>query len=236
MIMKKIVLAVLALLVGSVNLFAGDVATFVDCGFSADGKYYVFGQYGKTDKKFQGWADIYQVDIEKNDYVSKGVFKIKPSAVTSDKTGLEVYESLEAKNYYYLKDLNCEKPNVDQVLYILEDIKKTGIDEIVFTDFRSSEIENQDTYHINLIPTVKGSGKNVKSSFYILLEKKDAAGNIILNKKIGSPDIVRKGVYNYKIERIFCDKSGKNLIFVIEKMIEDDTGVSIRYMVEATKF
>ncbi|MBO5117041.1 MAG: DUF2259 domain-containing protein, partial [Treponema sp.] len=95
---------------------------------------------------------------------------------------------------------------------------------------------NQDTYHINLIPTVKGSGKNVKSSFYILLEKKDAAGNIILNKKIGSPDIVRKGVYNYKIERIFCDKSGKNLIFVIEKMIEDDTGVSIRYMVEATKF
>ena len=68
MIMKKIVLAVLALLVGSVNLFAGDVATFVDCGFSADGKYYVFGQYGKTDKEFQGWADIYQVDIEKNDY------------------------------------------------------------------------------------------------------------------------------------------------------------------------
>ena len=38
MIMKKIVLAVLALLVGSVNLFAGDVATFVDGGFSADGK------------------------------------------------------------------------------------------------------------------------------------------------------------------------------------------------------
>ena len=236
MIMKKIVLAVLALLVGSVNLFAGDVATFVDRGFSVDGKYYVFGQYGKTDKKFQGWADIYQVDIEKNDYVSKGVFKIKPSAVTSDKSGLEVYESLEAKNFYYLKDLNCEKPNADQVLYILEDIKKTGTDEIVFTDFRSSEIENQDTYHINLVPTVKGSGKNVKSSFYILLEKKDSEGNIILNKKIGSPDIVRKGVYNYKIERIFCDKSGQNLIFVIEKMIEDDTGVSIRYMIEATKF
>ena len=234
--MKKIVLAVLALLVGSVNLFAGDVATFVDCWFSAEGNYYVFGQYGKTDKKFQGWADIYQVDIEKNDYVSKGVFKIKPSAVTSDKSGLEVYESLEAKNFYYLKDLNCEKPNADQVLYILEDIKKTGTDEIVFTDFRSSEIENQDTYHINLVPTVKGSGKNVKSSFYILLEKKDSEGNIILNKKIGSPDIVRKGVYNYKIERIFCDKSGQNLIFVIEKMIEDDTGVSIRYMIEATKF
>ena len=95
--MKKIGLILITFLAASFNLFAGDVATFVDCGFSADGKYYVFGQYGKTDKKFQGWADIYQVDIEKNDYVDGGVFKIKPSAVTSDKTGLEVYESLEAK-------------------------------------------------------------------------------------------------------------------------------------------
>lgn len=234
--MKKIGLILITFLAASFNLFAGDVATFVDCGFSADGKYYVFGQYGKTDKKFQGWADIYQVDIEKNDYVDGGVFKIKPSAVTSDKTGLEVYESLEAKNFYYLSKLKCEKPNMDHVLYILDDVNKSGTDEIVFTDFRGSDIENQNTYHIKLIPTVKGSGKNVKSSFYINLEKKDSEGNIITSKKIGSPDIVRKGVYNYKIERILCDKSEKNLIFIVEKMIEDDTGISIRYMVEATKF
>ena len=39
-----------------------------------------------------------------------------------------------------------------------------------------------------------------------------------------------------KIERIMCDKSEKNLIFIVEKMIEDDTGISIRYMIEATKF
>lgn len=234
--MKKIGLILITFLAASFNLFAGDVATFVDCGFSADGKYYVFGQYGKTDKKFQGWADIYQVDIEKNDYVDGGVFKIKPSAVTSDKTGLEVYESLEAKNFYYLSKLKCEKPNMDHVLYILDDVNKSGTDEIVFTDFRGSDIENQNTYHIKLIPTVKGSGKNVKSSFYINLEKKDSEGNIITSKKIGSPDIVRKGVYNYKIERIMCDKSEKNLIFIVEKMIEDDTGISIRYMVEATKF
>lgn len=234
--MKKIGLILITFLAASFNLFAGDVASFVDCGFSADGKYYVFGQYGKTDKKFQGWADIYQVDIEKNDYVDGGVFKIKPSAVTSDKTGLEVYESLEAKNFYYLSKFKCEKPNMDHVLYILDDVNKSGTDEIVFTDFRGSDIENQNTYHIKLIPTVKGSGKNVKSSFYINLEKKDSEGNIITSKKIGSPDIVRKGVYNYKIERIMCDKSEKNLIFIVEKMIEDDTGISIRYMVEATKF
>ncbi len=234
--MKKNIVCGLLVLLGFSCVWAGDVATFVDKGFSEDGKYYVFGQYGKTDKKFQGWAELYQVDIAANDYTDNGVFRTKPSAVTADKNGREVFEALEGKSFYYFKDLKCETANMDHVLYILDDVYKTGTDEIVFTDFRSSDLDNADVYHIRLYPTVNGSGKNARSSFYIMLEKKDANGNIILSRKIGSPDITRKGVTNYKIERIFCDKSETNLIFVIEKMMEDDTGTSIRYMVEAAKF
>ena len=132
--------------------------------------------------------------------------------------------------------MKCETANIDHVLYILDDVNKTGTDEIVFKDFRSADLENADVYHIKLYPTVNGSGKNARSSFYIMLEKRNAAGEIIMSRKIGSPSISRKGVTNYKIERIFCDKSEKNLIFVIEKMMEDDTGTSIRYMVEAARF
>ena len=69
-----------------------------------------------------------------------------------------------------------------------------------------------------------------------MMEKQDADGNVITRQKIGSPDIKRKGITNYKIERIFCDNSEKSLIFVIEKTLEDETGISIRYMVEAVKF
>ena len=234
--MKKLLVSALSVLFCCSALSAGDVATFVDKGFSADGKYYVFGQYGRTDKKFQGWAEIYQVDIEKNDWVDGGVFKIKPTAVTADKAGIEVYEALEGKNYYYLRDLKCSVANADHVLYILDDVNKTGTDEIVFKDFRSADVDNADVYHIRLYPTVNGSGKNARSSFYIMLEKRDAVGEVIMSRKIGTPGINRKGVTNYKIERIFCDKSEKNLIFVIEKMMEDDTGTSIRYMVEAARF
>jgi len=234
--MKKSLIFSLIMIIGLSALSAGDVATFVDMGFSEDGKYYVFGQYGKTDKKFQGWAEIYQVDIAANDYTDNGVFKTKPSAVTADKKGREVFEALEGKSYYYFKDLKCETANMDHVLYILDDVNKSGTDEIVFKDFRSADLENADVYNIKLYPTVKGSGKNTRSSFYIMLEKKNAAGEVITSRKIGSPDINRKGVTNYKIERIFCDKSEKNLIFVIEKMMEDDTGTSIRYMIEAAKF
>lgn len=234
-LMKKSIICGLLFTLG-LSLFAGDVATFVDKGFSEDGKYYFFGQYGVTDKKYQGYAEIYQVDIEENDYVDGGVFKTKPSAVTADKNGCDIYESLEAKSFYYLKDFKLETANPDHVLYILDDVNKTGTDEIVFTDFRSSDIENPDTYYIQLYPTVNGTGKNCKSSFYIMVEKKDADGNVLETHKVGSPDIVRKGITNYKIERIFCDKSEKNLIFVIEKILEEDAGLSIRYMVEAIKF
>jgi len=234
--MKKSFICTLFLAFGLTALSAGDVATFVDKGFTSDGKYYIFGQYGRTDKKFQGWAEIYQVDIAENDYVDKGVFKTKPSAVTADKNGKDVYEALEAKSFYYLKNLKTETANPDHVLYILDDVNKTGSDKIVFKDFRGSEIENPNTYNIQLVSTISGAGKNCKSSFYIDVVKKDAEGNVISKHVVGSPDIQRKGITNYKIERIFCDKSEKNLIFVIEKMLEDDTGTSIRYMVEAAKF
>lgn len=232
--MKKLFLCGLICTIALMLLPAGDVATFVDKGFTKDGKYYVFGQYGRTDKKYQGWAEIYQVDIVKNDYVDGGVFRTKPSAVTSEKTGIEVYESLEAKSYYYFKKLPTEPANADHVLYICDDADKTGKDKIVFKDFRDSS-DKAATYTVQLVSTVYNSGKNVKSSFYILVEKRDADGNVIATKKVGNPDIVRKGISGYKIERIMCDASEKNFIFVVEKTQQDDSGISVRYMVEAAE-
>lgn len=233
--MKKTVVLTLLIALFAGSLFAGDVAVFVDKGFTEDGKYYVFGQYGKTDKKFQGWAEIYQVDVAANDYVDAGVFKTKPSAVTTGKNGQDVYQDLEAKSFYYMKDYKTETAEIDNVFYILDDIKKTGTDVIEFTDFRG-ELGKQNRYKMQLVPTVKGSGTDVKSSFYINVEKYNSEGKKLDSWKVGTPGIVRKGVYNYKIERIFCDKQGKNLIFVIEKMMNDDTGISVRYMVEAAPF
>ncbi len=233
--MKKILLASAVLFAAVAGLFAGDVATFVDKGFSEDGKTYVFAQYGRTDKKFQGWAEIIQVDIAKNDYVSGGVFRTKPTAVTSDKSGVEVYESLEGKSFYYFKNIKLKKADPDHVLYICDDPAKAGTDTIEFQDFSNSDISNPTVFHIQLVPTVIGKGKNVKSSFYINVEKRDASGKVLSSYKVGSPDIVRKGISGYKIERIMCDASKKNFIFVVEKTMEDDTGVSIRYMVEAAE-
>lgn len=212
--------------------FAGDSAVLVDNGFSADGNYYIFGQYGKIDKKFQGWAEIYTVDVLKNDYVDNEVYRVKPSAVTFDKTGKEVYESLAGKNYLSIKKYNCAQNSPEQILYIREEEKKAGTDEIEFKDFISSVSDDQAYYKVVLVPTVSGEGINVKSSFYIDIEKLDSKGAVLASQKIGNPGITRKGVKNYKIERIVCDKTGKKLVFIVEKTMEDKTGINIRYMIE----
>lgn len=215
--------------------FAGDSAVLVDNGFSADGNYYIFGQYGKIDKKFQGWAEIYTVDVLKNDYVDNEVYRVKPSAVTFDKTGKEVYESLAGKNYLSIKKYNCAQNSPEQILYIREEEKKAGTDEIEFKDFISSVSDDQAYYKVVLVPTVSGEGINVKSSFYINLEKLDSKGAVLASQKIGNPGITRKGVKNYKIERIVCDETGKKLVFIVEKTMEDKTGINIRYMIETAR-
>lgn len=215
--------------------FAGDSAVLVDNGFSADGNYYIFGQYGKIDKKFQGWAEIYTVDVLKNDYVDNEVYRVKPSAVTFDKTGKEVYESLAGKNYLSIKKYNCAQNSPEQILYIREEEKKAGTDEIEFKDFISSVSDDQAYYKVVLVPTVSGEGINVKSSFYIDLEKLDSKGAVLASQRIGNPGITRKGVKNYKIERIVCDKTGKKLVFIVEKTMEDKTGINIRYMIETAR-
>jgi predicted secreted protein len=64
------------------------------------------------------------------------------------------------------------------------------------------------------------------------LERTDAAGKIISRKVVGNPDFERSGVSDYVIRRIVADKSGKSVVFEIEKRIEDEKGTSFRYMVE----
>ena len=121
--MKKELIAGFVFLAAGLS-FAGDAAAFKNIGFSDDGKIYIFGQYGKTDVKYQPYAEIYTVDVEKNEYVPGGVYKKLES--DSLKSGSQVYEDLYARHYLDLKKYNCRPSLPDEVLYILESGKKKG--------------------------------------------------------------------------------------------------------------
>lgn len=228
--MKKLLLTLFTVFATVSLSFAGDAAAFVDLGLSQDGKTYVFGEYGKTDKSFQGYAEIYCVDIEKNDWIDGEVFRTLPSEATEKKSGKEVFEELQKKVSWKLKKYELKKADADSLLFTRELPSSTG--EIVFKDFEGSSAEKNIYYHIKLVKTVEGEGEKCKSSFFISLEKQEENGTVISRNIVGNPDIKRKCVTNYTINRIFSDKSGRNLVFIVEKQLEDKTGTCIRYMVE----
>ncbi len=232
--MKKLLLSGIILFSAGLCSFAGDAAAFVDLGISSDGRTYAFGEYGKTDRTFQSYAEIYTVDIEKNDFVQGEVFKTNPSPQTSSKSGKALYDELFEKASWKLRKYDFKPAKSENLLYVRDD-KKDGESEIIFKDFEGSTVEQSVFYHIQLAKTCEGSGESLRSSFFITMEKKDGDGNVISRNIVGSPDIKRKKVTDYRIDRIFSDNSGRNLVFVIEKTLSDVNGSSIRYMVETIR-
>ncbi|MCQ2982776.1 MAG: DUF2259 domain-containing protein [Treponemataceae bacterium] len=227
---KKTVLCVLISLVCAVSLFAGDVATFDDIGISADGKTYLFGQYGMTDSTYQGYAELYAVDISENNYVKGGVKKTAPSKKTAKVSGAAVYEELKGANAAWLAGYKAAPASIDNTLYLRSDSKKAPTESITVTDFARSENGNTVTYTFTLIPTVEKKGKEVVSSFYISVQR-TADGNT-QTFIAGNKDIKRKDITGYAIEKIMVDPTGSRFIIVVEKTADSDKGPEVRYMVE----
>ena len=56
----------------------------------------------------------------------------------------------------------------------------------------------------------------------------------LLNKIVaGSPDVKRRGISGYNIEKIVCDKTATKFVIIVEKISEEENAApSVRYMVE----
>lgn len=228
--MKKGVLFVISAFIFGFNCFAGDVAHFEDMGFSSDNSQYMFAQYGVTDKKYQGYAEVYTVDIKKNEYIYEGVFRSPASSKTTKQNGKTVYTALLKRASSYIKKHGFSTSKSNPIYLLSADSKNE--DTIEFRDFKSNSSENQFIYEVKLKSLVDGTGENAVSTFYILVEKKDMEGNLVCKKVCGSPTVERKGVVGYQVYEIISDNTGNNMIFVIEKHVVDKMGSSIRYMVE----
>lgn len=234
--MKRVIFCNVYFLCAAFSLFAGDVAAFRDMGFSTDGKTYLFAEYGKTDTTFQGYAKIYTVDVEKNDFVPGGIFQTLPSTATANKNGFAVYEELAAKNNDFISRYNSVPVSSENRLYIRKQDAASSSDEITFQDFRDTGSDPSIYYSVKLVSNVQPKGNTVSSSFFIALEKKDDSGKILERLSIGNPQIQRDGVSDYVINSIFTDPSEKSLVFVIEKIIKEQRGISVRYMVETYRY
>ncbi len=209
-------------------LYAGDVATFVNLGFSADGGTFAFGQYGLTDGDYRAYADIYFVDVAKNDFVKGGKFSVPPSSGTAGKDGRGTFASLQNKASSFLSTLRVDSSSVGRPLFVQAE-DAPSVKELSFRDFELGR-----EFSVTLKSLSEGTGPAVRSSFYLLVVIKDANG-AERRHTVGLPGFKRSGVKDYQIRRILTDQSGKSVVFVIEKELAETRGNSLRFMVETLR-
>jgi predicted secreted protein len=232
---KSFFVVLFILAVGSFGLWAGDTASFVDLGFSPDGTSYTFGQYGVQTSTLKPWAELIVVDVPKNNYVPNGrVFYTHNQAVAAGQDGSGILYRLMTQNNSLVSRYGIDYLHQGQPLYIsLDDFSSVNDsgDIIEFRDFHFNS-----SYVATLAYSVEGSGPNIRSSFYINMERSSKNGSV-KTYRVGTPHLKRPQIVSYRIRKVLINPQGNSMIFVIEmkKLNSAGTDYDINYMVEALR-
>ncbi len=220
--MKKTIFVFL-LFLSIVAIYAGDIANFVNLGFSKDGSKFAFGVHGVKDKTYQAYANIYLIDANTNDFLENGVFKTSPTKATYSLDSKTVFLDLQHRATPYLKKYGIIQERKGRPIYSQTEETKND-STLMFRDF-----ETGDEYTIVLHSK---SVSNTQSSFHITCDVINTNGNK-RSYNVGHPDIVRTGTKSYSIKKIIIE--GSTLVFIIEKRELEKGGDSVRFMAEVIK-
>ena len=122
--MRKISV-IISYFMASYALFAGDIATFTDIGFSGDSRYFMFAQYGVSDTSV--YSDIYTVDVPKNSFKKDGVAKNQyPIAAYSTDDGTGAFY----KGLFEIADAAKKSAHIIQEIASASDEQKSAMDQI----------------------------------------------------------------------------------------------------------
>ena len=220
------------LLLCTAALGAGDSASFVDLGFSPDGSIYMFAQYGVRSGTLRPWADMFVVDVTRNDFVRGGRLSYTHSnPIQAGQNGSGALFHLVAQNAALAARHEVIFPNQGLPLYIaLDGDPAYNGEDITFRDFVSGI-----SYKASLVETITGEGLNLRSSFFITVESTESDGSV-KTFTVGTPELRRSQIMSYRIKKVLIAPSGNSLIFVIEMKRRAETSHDIRYMVEALRF
>lgn len=223
--MKKCILISAVFLVLASSVFAGDVATLVNLGFSQDSAYFMFGFYGLDVVNSKPYAELYIVNTRKNEFVPEGVFR--GMYASELKPGWD-----PAGGFYRLfSDAvpQARKYGIDhlaqgRLVYLLINGENPA-DTLSFKDYDTSV-----QWDVALRKTIEEKPGTISSSFGLELSfTKNGKKTSI---KAGNPSIKRKNVADYIIKEIFVAPDEKTVVAIIERKEKLGDGQSIRYMVE----
>ena len=211
-------------------LFAGDVATFANLGFSADGRVFMFGQYGVDRETSTPYAEIYTVDVPENEFVSGGLFRLHADRrVSAGQDGSAALYAVLREASSTISTHSIDHLRQGRIVYALinEDEPESRIE---FRDFDTGY-----RYTARLSQQREGESTDVKARFHIDLDRVDPEGES-KSYTIGLPQFYRDGVSRYSIRQAILSPDEQSIVFVVEMERPTRTGISIRYMVETVRF
>ena len=230
MINRKALFALAAIFcLNAAGIRAGDTASFVDLGFSPDGRTYMFAQYGVLANSLKPWADLFIVDVSRNNFVSDGKFSyVHDGPVVSGQDGSGALYRAIARSGPAAEKYQINYCFQGQPLYIAMD-DAGGAEHVEFRDFQSGA-----SFRASMVSHAEGSGAALQSSFYINLERTARDGSK-KNYTVGTPALKRPLVASYRIRKVMIAPRDGSMIMVIEMKKQEGGDSTIRYMVEALR-
>ena len=212
-------------------LFGGDMASFVDLGFSADGRTYAFGQYGVQTGTLRPWAEIFIVDVPRNNFVQNGRLSYTHSdSIVAGQDGSGAIFNLVARNSSLLERHGISYLRQGQPLFIsLDEPGSPPVQSVEFRDFQAGA-----SYRATINSWTNGTGDNFTSSFEINLER-TARDGTRRTYTVGTPSVRRPMIVSYSIRKVMIAPNDGSMIMVIEMRRQSGSGVDVRYMVEALR-
>jgi predicted secreted protein len=228
-ILRSVVAGILLCALGLVSAFAGDVATFVNLGFSSKSEYFMFGFHGWDANTKSFFAEIYTVQVKENRFAPNGVVKKEyPGQLGPGQDTAGAFYTLLEENGPLTKKFGINHLKQGRPIYILMNGEPPK-DRLEFRDFVSSS-----AYKVKMVKDIKGKDEKVQSAFYldVSLTLKDGKTR---THTIGLKDHYRAGIQDYRIRQILVSPDEQHVVFVIETIHYGKQGPSIRYMVETAK-
>jgi predicted secreted protein len=235
--MKRLALMIAGVAAIAATVAAGDIANFVDEGFSQDGAYYAFAQYGVADATLLPWAEVFVVDVAKNNFVPGGRPRYKGHApITAGQDGRAALHTLLAAHPSLASQygLSFQAPQARSIpLYVSqEDATDTDNQTITFHDYDANT-----AYTARITQVTYGEGITLRSSFFITITRQVESGKLT-TFQAGTPTLRRPLVLSYTIRQVLTRSDHHALVFVVEKAVLPSAGGApdIRYMVETLAF
>lgn len=221
---RKKFVCIILLCIPTVSLFSLGTAEFWNLGFSADSRYVCFGQYWVEAQSLHANAEISVVDVVSNSFVDGGRTNLRSSTpVSAGNNGRNVMLDLIRRNNTRLNRYSIEHANQGRIIY-LRITNTPQSNTINFQDFQSNS-----RYSIQLI-----SSKNSTGAAFHLQGTITGTNGVQRPFSVGLPNYYRPNVQDYTIAQIIVAPNNRNYVFIIEQLINQESGRSpaVRYMIE----